>query len=365
MHANLLGPEDRSALVQALLDAGIFGAEYRRLLFADVPVSFWSRLPSMPDPQSQLRSDLNQLGKVRQLVDGSVPLRTWLAAVEGQLDDAAALATVRRVRAQVEGALNGQPPLQMTPPTEQPEAKVGGGDLLPVGFLSAALTAASAIARLRVAEHEAGAPRVHPQQGRVITHFGTGWLLTPTLLITCHHVIRARTLGDSAPADDDILAQVKAATISFGVTDDTTEGAPAMAVDLAATDPTLDYAILRLQDTGRQGIPLALDAIAPGQPVNILQHADGGPLRVALRNNLLAGVDDTTLRYYTDTLHGASGAPVCDDAWRARALHRSYAAADAVYQGRRVPYVNLGTRLDALLADLAKRAPAVHAEIIG
>jgi hypothetical protein len=50
--------------------------------------------------------------------------------------------------------------------------------------------------------------------------------------------------------------------------------------------------------------------------VNIVQHPRGEHKQVAFRNNLVSAADATIVRYFTDTDHGSSGSPVCDDHWR-------------------------------------------------
>ena len=70
--------------------------------------------------------------------------------------------------------------------------------------------------------------------------------------------------------------------------------------------------------------PGPIGKVLLGQPVNILQHPDGRPREIAVRNNLLLSVDDDlTLTYGTDTERGSSGSPVLSDRWELVALHHS------------------------------------------
>jgi hypothetical protein len=76
-------------------------------------------------------------------------------------------------------------------------------------------------------------------------------------------------------------------------------------------------------------------------------------MRVALRNNLITDVDDTTLRHFTDMLIGSSGSPVLDDGWRVVALHRGAVDVKGVrFQGRPTAVVNVGTQIAAILDHL-------------
>ena len=56
--------------------------------------------------------------------------------------------------------------------------------------------------------------------------------------------------------------------------------------------------------------------ILKGDPVNIIQHPEGGPKRYATVNNRLLDLrDDGFLLYETDTLEGSSGSPVFNQHW--------------------------------------------------
>ena len=133
--------------------------------------------------------------------------------------------------------------------------------------------------------------------------------------------------------------------------------------ELAASSPlsgALDYAILRLAKTvDRRPLtivrePMVLPPSSEGFPaLNIIQHPQGGAKRVACRNNLVARAERTDLWYFTDTMAGSSGAPVCDDRWRVVALHKRWAFSESVaLQGKSSAWVNVGTQISAILDDL-------------
>lgn len=60
-----------------------------------------------------------------------------------------------------------------------------------------------------------------------------------------------------------------------------------------------------------------------GRFVTILQHPDGDPLQIALRENKVveASQEEFVIRYRADTAHGSSGAPVFNDQFQIAALH--------------------------------------------
>lgn len=58
-----------------------------------------------------------------------------------------------------------------------------------------------------------------------------------------------------------------------------------------------------------------------GEFVNIIQHPQGEPKQVVLRENKLVWRDTTVLHYVADTMGGASGSPVFNSQWEVIALH--------------------------------------------
>ncbi len=105
--------------------------------------------------------------------------------------------------------------------------------------------------------------------------------------------------------------------------------------------------------------PLLLER---GSRLNIVQHSGGGPLQYAIRNNFFVQTGHTPefIRYQTDTEGGASGSPVCNDAWQAVALHHASRSVPAsqvpqeVIDGNpiEVKVLNEAITLHAILNDL-------------
>jgi endonuclease G len=60
-----------------------------------------------------------------------------------------------------------------------------------------------------------------------------------------------------------------------------------------------------------------------GESLNIIQHPNGEPKQLALRENKLLDVLPQFLHYHTDTAPGSSGSPVFNDQWEVVALHHS------------------------------------------
>jgi len=363
---NWLDFDDRRALADALIAVGLV-SDRRPVLLADLPGRYRLQLRNMPDDLAQLQSDLAEINQVERLADGSVPLQAVLrrAEVEAQ-SDPGALATIRRLRVMVEQRIGGLPDdaVAVDPPTEIPEAIVHRDDMVDYAFL---VRGADGQPSHRAAGGGlAGGAPLTAAGGQPVVHRGTGWLVAPGLLLTCHHVVHARGPGLPPASPGDVEAQVAALHIHFDLHDATASGELLTGARLVASAaPPLDYALLAVDSGQRPALEIEPVPIDPGEyvAVNILQHPEGRPLRVALRNNIVAGTDPTGVRYYTDTLPGASGAPVCDDRWRVRAMHRATRGTRAVFAGKRVQYENVGTPIGAVLDDLARVAPAALARI--
>ena len=216
---------------------------------------------------------------------------------------------------------------------------------------------------------------------RLVTpvELGTGFLASPWLLVTNNHV-----LTDPGTAAD--------TEVTFRYEEDA-RGRTTRAVKVRLepdrcflTSPVdeLDFTVVAVSAVKGKApgktfgsIPMvgATGKILSGHPVNIVQHAGGRSREIAVRNNLLVGVDDARyLTYLTDTEPGSSGSPVLNDAWELVALHSraeqaqdeqgrpvdidGRPATDDTPESRRVWVANKGIRTSAIVADLTARREA-------
>ncbi|MDH2388841.1 trypsin-like peptidase domain-containing protein [Streptomyces sp. HNM0663] len=353
----------------AALESGLADPSVRPLLFDGILPRYRGTLPLHAAPGRQVHSDLTEMNRVERLIDGSVPLEIWLRNAVAQTAEAGPAAVLQRALDDVARDAGGEP--DVLAGRETPEIKeqvIHRDDTVPFAFLRGGDLAGAAVARVRVPPYEGGAPLQpggHP-------HAGTGWLITPELLVTNHHVVNARTSSGGArvlAAPDDLALQARHAHARFDYEGEDSGSEETPAVELAASDPALDYAVLRLAPGASR--PALTPAEAPlkvvaGEvaAVNIIQHPGGLPKRVALRNNLVYEADERDVRYFTDTRGGSSGSPVMTDDWKVVALHRGTRRVENVsFQGRTTAFVNVGTQISAVLAHLAQHAPDVHAEI--
>ena len=170
--------------------------------------------------------------------------------------------------------------------------------------------------------------RVETKLGGGRVSFGTGFMVSPRLLMTNHHVLTS--------ADD-----AAKSTIEFDFQRD--RRGKVMRSQKFQLDPTtfflndkkLDFALVAvsLGSSGRPlrdygWCPLRKDPgkIITGEPINIIQHPKGELKQVVIRENrLLDAFDgaDIFYHYEADTEPGSSGSPVFNDQWEVVALHHS------------------------------------------
>jgi endonuclease G, mitochondrial len=200
-------------------------------------------------------------------------------------------------------------------------------------------------------------------------------MIGPRLAITNHHVVNARASSEPAASDGDFELQAKATQVEFDYYTGTPATTIAKAIGCEAADRTLDYAVLRLDDSGAGRQPLRLrsnpltrpEASALRERVNVLQHPGGDPMRLAFRNNFVVVGSNEKLSYLTDTAGGSSGSPICDDAWHVAGLHRGWATIEGTpvkVWGKEIHQENYGTPIGLILAQLAAEKPELHAEIV-
>ncbi|GHG94113.1 endonuclease [Streptomyces rubradiris] len=193
------------------------------------------------------------------------------------------------------------------------ERLMGRNNLTGVAFLEGGYLAARSVGRISVRAPEGG-------------HHGTGFLVSPSLLLTNNHVLRSPEEAGHAVVEFDFQAGL--------------DGHPLVPVTFRidphgffATDRELDFTVVAVAEHNQEGARLADFGWLPldgaqgkailGEFVNIIQHPNGEPKQLALRENQIVDLLDRFVHYVTDTAPGSSGSPVFNDQWEVVALHHS------------------------------------------
>lgn len=349
----LLGNSTLQAIISAAIDAGLDEPDVRILLFARMK-TWRGRMPRGADNQLQLRLDLATLNDTEIRVDGSYPLAIWL-------ENARPLMAGRPELALFESALQTlQAPIAAEPEISAPvvlaasnEAVLFQDDMLSVAYLRIGLEAGRSVARLQTPRYDGAI------KSATVAYWGTGWLIAKDLLITNHHVFNARDKGEAPASAADLTAQALGTIVEFDFNSEGGMSTPGTIRELVTSDSALDFAIVRIDPmTDRQ--PLALMrtplkiAAKDTVPLNIIQHPEGKPKKIAIRNNLATPSVGSDLRYFTATLPGSSGSPVFTDDWKVAALHRGSSATKVLnFLGRQTAIINYGTQIPFILDKLS------------
>ncbi|WP_224372886.1 endonuclease [Hyalangium versicolor] len=207
---------------------------------------------------------------------------------------------------------------RIVPGTAEPaklvfERVLGRSDLTSVCFLERGLKVSRTVGRVRI----------NDARGR-LTGYGTGFLVSPRLMLTNHHVLGSAAEASHSQIEFNYQSGIDGAAL------------PSVLFELDPatcfiTDEKLDYALVAVKERSADGQALsefgfnrlieATGKVLLGEYVNIIQHPNGEPKQLALRENQIVDLLDNFTHYMTDTAPGSSGSPVYNDQWEVVALH--------------------------------------------
>lgn len=195
------------------------------------------------------------------------------------------------------------------------ERIVGRNDLLGIAYMDRGLAASRTVGCVRLFDN-----------GRCVGS-GTGFMVSPRLLLTNHHVLEDAAMG-------------RQARVVFNFQDDPESNAlPPITFSLVPdafflTSQPLDFTLIAVGRSAAEGT-VDLEEIGwcrlietegkviTGEYVTIVQHPNGQPKQIALRENQIIDVLENFLHYHTDTAPGSSGSPLFNDQWEVVGLHHS------------------------------------------
>lgn len=229
------------------------------------------------------------------------------------------------------------------------ERLVGKSDLFPISYLEAGLKAGKPVCRIEMRD----------SVGRVRGH-GTGFLISPSLLLTNNHVL-----------NNEDLALYSLAQFNYELDLDLRERQiKSFRFDpkrLFITDQKLDFTLVAVEENSADGTKISDFGFLPllsqtgkalvGEYVSIIQHPDGAPKAIAIRENKITDLFDDYIHYTTDTSVGSSGSPVYNDEWIIIALHH---AGIPDKNDPNIFVANEGTRISSILNFISEKKASLN-----
>ena len=197
-------------------------------------------------------------------------------------------------------------------PEQVLEKIINTADFVGVRYLDAGAAAARSIGRVNIRDARG-----------TLQGYGTGFLVSPTLLLTNHHVLPNADTARSSVIEFDYQDGIDG------------KPRPVQMFPLAPgrfylADRERDFALVAV---GAEPGTLAQFGFTPliqaegkaviGEFVTIVQHPRGEKKQIALRENRIVDVPERFLHYSADTEPGSSGSPVFNDQWEVVALHHA------------------------------------------
>ncbi|EJU21549.1 DNA/RNA non-specific endonuclease [Peptoanaerobacter stomatis] len=195
------------------------------------------------------------------------------------------------------------------------ERIMGKSDLFPISYLQMGTNSGNSICRIQIRD----------DRGSFIGS-GTGFLVSENVLMTNNHVIDSMRTALNSIAEfnyQDDVNFMPCPTCTFRLNPE----------QFFVTDEELDFTLVALKDNpssdkqpkdfGHLHLVAEEGKILEGEYVSIIQHPNGGPKAVTIRENKVSSILDDFIHYLTDTEPGSSGSPVFNDQWIVVALHHS------------------------------------------
>lgn len=229
------------------------------------------------------------------------------------------------------------------------ERIINKSDLFPIAHLQAGLNVSKAVCRISI----------RSRSGQ-LESYGTGFLVAPNLLLTNNHVLETKEAAMYAVAEfnyEDDVQFMPLDIISFRLDPEA----------LFITDEALDFTLVAVEESNVHAIPLAGFGYLPllpkpgkileGEYVTIIQHPNGGPKAITIRENEVKFISSDFVQYVSDTEPGSSGSPVFNDQWVVVALHHA-GVPDPEDNTRWI--ANQGIRISSIIHHLSQKRSSLE-----
>lgn len=205
------------------------------------------------------------------------------------------------------------------PSTTELERLIGNNDLVDEFYLQRALVAARPVMRI-VLRDNAGRER----------GWATGFMVSPGLLLTNHHVFPSLEETENAVVEANYVLDIAgnpAPSFRFAVRGERFYYAlQELDFALVAVEPASQDGKAALSSFGFHRLSRQAHKIRENESMTLIQHPGGERRQLAIRENRLVKIADSFLWYLSDTAQGSSGAPAFNDSFQVVALHHSGAA---------------------------------------
>lgn len=196
------------------------------------------------------------------------------------------------------------------------EGLIAQNNLMPINYLELGRIVSESICKIEVKD----------TNGKTVSH-GTGFLISPSLLLTNNHILSSKDLCKRSIAqfnyeDDDNFNPRQ--VVNFKLDPDL----------FFYNNEKLDFALVAVKPNALDNSPLSKFRFVKliegtgkaviGDFVTLIQHPNGEKKQIAIRENRVVDLpSDNYIHYMADSTGGSSGAPVFNDMWQVVALHHA------------------------------------------
>jgi len=194
------------------------------------------------------------------------------------------------------------------------ERVIGTDDFLDISFLEQGLAVSRSVCKVNIFRSAGN-----------FSGSGTGFMVAPNLVMTNNHVLPNSEIASFSILEFDYQLD-KVGNIQPSVFFSLQPS------DFFVTSVEFDYTIVAVNSISKNNINLSdygwnklmgEGKALIGDPLNIIQHPNGGYKQIVLQSNKLIDLLPIHAHYLTDTEPGSSGSLVCNNQWEVVALHHA------------------------------------------